>query len=77
MDFYLDAEDQIETHVIKSVVSFVKIYRQPYPHHGALNSCSKQLIHWKQSIDPWSTDLEIGKMARSGRFELPTPRFVV
>ena len=41
LDFYLDAEDQIETHVIKSVVSFVKIYRQPYPHHGALNSCSK------------------------------------
>ena len=65
------------TREIKSFVSFVKVYRRPYPHHRMSNSCSRTLIVWKQSLEPRSTDLETGKMARSGRFELPTPRFVV
>ena len=29
---------------VKSIVSFVKIYRQPYPHHRTTNSCSRTLI---------------------------------
>ena len=28
---------------VKSIVSFVKIYRQPYPHHRTTNSCSRTL----------------------------------
>ena len=58
-------------------VTIVKVYRRPYPHHGNTSSCSRTLIVWKQSLEPRSTDLEALEMARSGRFELPTPRFVV
>ena len=65
------------TREVICAVTIVKVYRRPYPHHGNTSSCSRTLIVWKQSLEPRSTDLEALEMARSGRFELPTPRFVV
>ena len=65
------------TREVVRAVTIVKVYRRPYPHHGNTSSCSRTLIVWKQSLEPRPTDLEALGMARSGRFELPTPRFVV
>ena len=45
------------TREVKSFVSFVKVYRRPYPHHRTSNSCSRTLIVWKQSLGSRSTDL--------------------
>ena len=43
---------------VTGFISFVKAYRQPYPHHGITSSCSRTLIVWKKSLDPRSTDLK-------------------
>ena len=63
------------TREVKSFVSFVKVYRRPYPHHRTSNSCSRTLIVWKQSLGTRSADLGTLRMAHSRGFEPLTSAF--